>query len=164
MRETLTLVCAAVLVAACGGAKVDAKTGAEDGPEEGASLGKVSDAESRCEVGDRREALVDRVVSLNFFGVASWYVGYLLINSYSHANFEIKSENYLKFAGKYLASTTYHSLHHSRYINNYGLGTRFLDRWFGTEWADYENLYARVIVDGVPLKKLSEKVAPLAKV
>jgi len=109
-------------------------------------------------------ALVDLVVSLNFFGVASWYVGYLLINSYSHANFEIKSENYLKFAGKYLASTTYHSLHHSRYINNYGLGTRFLDRWFGTEWADYENLYARVTVDGVPLKRLSEKVAPLAKV
>ena len=108
-------------------------------------------------------ALLDLAVSLSFFGVAGWYVGYLIINSYSHANFEFKSESYLDFAGKFLASTTYHSLHHSRYVNNYGLGTRFLDRWLGTEWADYENLYARVVVDGVPLKTLSEKVAPLAK-
>jgi hypothetical protein len=32
-----------------------------------------------------------------------------------------------------------------------------------TEWADCETVYARVPADRVPLKKLSEKVAPLAK-
>jgi lathosterol oxidase len=107
-------------------------------------------------------ALVDRVTSVNFFGVAGWYVGYLIINSYSHANFEIKSEHFLKLAGRFLATTTYHSLHHSRYINNYGLGTRFLDRAFGTEWPDYEDLYAQISEDRVPLRRLSEKAAPRA--
>ena len=43
--------------------------------------------------------------------------------------------------GKMLTTTTYHSLHHSRYTGNYGLGTRVLDRIFGTEWEDYERLY-----------------------
>jgi len=103
-------------------------------------------------------ALVDLVAGVNFYGVAGWYIGYLIINSYSHANFEIKSDAFLGFAGKYLASTTYHALHHSRYINNYGLGTRFLDRAFGTEWPDYEDLYLRVTRDRAPLHKLSEKV------
>ncbi len=103
-------------------------------------------------------AAVDLVVSVNFYGVAGWYIGYLLINSFSHANFEIKSENYLRFTGKFITSTTYHSLHHSRYIKNYGLGTRFLDRAFGTEWEDYEALYERVNVDRVPLRKRTEKV------
>jgi len=86
-----------------------------------------------------------------------------VINSYSHGNFEMKSEKFLSSAGKFLTNTTYHSLHHSRYINNYGLGTRFLDRAFGTEWADYENLYARVTVGQGPLMKLSERLPPLAK-
>lgn len=107
-------------------------------------------------------AILDLVVGVNFFGVAGWYIGYLIINSYSHANFEIKSERFLNFAGKFLASTTYHSLHHSRYINNYGLGTRFLDRAFGTEWPDYEDLYAQINLDRMPLKRLAEKAAPRA--
>ena len=106
-------------------------------------------------------ALVDLAVSLNFLGVAGWYVGYLIINSYSHANFEIKSSNFLNVGGQFLASTTFHSLHHSRYTNNYGLGTRFMDRWFGTEWADYENLYLRVTQEERPLERLGQKLAPL---
>ena len=31
---------------------------------------------------------IDLVAPLNFFGIAAWYVGYLIINSFSHANFE----------------------------------------------------------------------------
>jgi Delta7-sterol 5-desaturase len=34
-------------------------------------------------------ALIDQVVSLNFYGIALWYVGYLIINSFSHATFEL---------------------------------------------------------------------------
>ena len=103
-------------------------------------------------------AVVDRVVSLNFFGVAAWYIGYLVINSFSHANFELKSKDYNRLLGKVLTSTTYHSLHHSRYTGNYGLGTRVLDRLFQTEWEDYERLYDRICDEKRPLKKLSEKV------
>jgi sterol desaturase/sphingolipid hydroxylase (fatty acid hydroxylase superfamily) len=103
-------------------------------------------------------ALVDRAIALNVYGIAAWYIGYLLINSYSHANFELKSPGYNKWIGRVITSTTYHSLHHSRYTGNYGLGTRVLDRLFGTEWEDYERLYDQVCEEKRPLKKLSEKV------
>jgi lathosterol oxidase len=107
-------------------------------------------------------AILDSTIGINFFGVAAWYVAYLLINSYGHANFEIRSGKFLNVLGKHLTSTTYHSLHHSRYNTNFGLGTRFLDRAFGTEATDYENLYRRVTVDRMPLTALSETVTPRA--
>ena len=107
-------------------------------------------------------AALDRVMDLNFFGIAGWYVGYLVVNSFSHANFELKSEHYNRFLGKILTSTTYHSLHHSRYTGNYGLGTRVLDRIFKTEWPDYESAYDRISGQRSPLKALREKVQPQA--
>jgi Delta7-sterol 5-desaturase len=103
-------------------------------------------------------AAVDSVLSMNFFGIAAWYIGYLVINSFSHANFELKSRNYNKGLGRVLTSTTYHSLHHSRYTGNYGLGTRFMDKLFKTEWEDYERLYNRISQDKKPLTKLRERV------
>jgi sterol desaturase/sphingolipid hydroxylase (fatty acid hydroxylase superfamily) len=102
-------------------------------------------------------AVVDRFVSLNFFGIAGWYIGYLVINSFSHANFEFRPKGYNRVMGKVLTTTTYHSLHHSRYTGNYGLGTRVLDRIFGTEWEDYERLYDRISAE-TPLTRLREKV------
>lgn len=103
-------------------------------------------------------AAIDFVVPLNFYGIAIWYVGYLVINSFSHANFELRPGDYNALVGQALTSTTYHSLHHSRYTGNYGLATRFLDRMFGTEWTDYENLFTRVAVEQQPLRTLRERV------
>ena len=81
-----------------------------------------------------------------------------MINSFSHANFELKSARYNDLLGKFLTTTTYHSLHHSRYTGNYGLGTRLLDKLFNTEWSDYESLYQRVCSDEEPLTSLRERV------
>ena len=108
-------------------------------------------------------AALDYVLDLNFFGIATWYVGYLVVNSFSHANFELKSEDYNRFLGQILTSTTYHSFHHSRYTGNYGLGTRVLDRIFKTEWPDYESAYDRISRERSPLKTLREKVQPQAE-
>jgi len=102
-------------------------------------------------------AAIDCFYSLSFFGIGTWFIGYLIINSFSHANFEIKSKGFQAFAGKVLTSTTYHSLHHSRYTKNYGLGTRILDRIFGTEWDDYEPLFNQIAGDNKPLTKLGER-------
>jgi len=102
-------------------------------------------------------AAIDKFVSLNAFGIMLWYFGYLIINSFSHANFEFQSANFNRWLGKILTSTTYHSLHHSRYTGNYGLGTRMLDRLFNTEWGDYEALYDQISLERKPLKKLREK-------
>lgn len=109
-------------------------------------------------------AILDHRLGLNVFGIAAWYIGYLVINSFSHANFELKSQNYNRWLGKVITSTTYHSMHHSRYTGNYGLGTRILDRILKTEWEDYEPLYDRVSKERRPLRRLSEKVLPLAQV
>jgi sterol desaturase/sphingolipid hydroxylase (fatty acid hydroxylase superfamily) len=103
-------------------------------------------------------AVVDDLVGLNFFGIAAWYIGYLMINSFSHANFELKSRDYNRGLGRVITTTTYHSLHHSRYTGNYGLGTRVLDRLFKTEWDDYERLYQRISHENKPLGKLRERV------
>jgi sterol desaturase/sphingolipid hydroxylase (fatty acid hydroxylase superfamily) len=103
-------------------------------------------------------AAADLLYSLDFHGIALWYIGYLVINSFSHANFELRPGDYNTWAGRLLTSTTYHSLHHSRYTGNYGLATRVLDRMFATEWTDYEKLFGRVTVEGRPLSSLREKV------
>jgi lathosterol oxidase len=103
-------------------------------------------------------AAVDIFISLNFYGIAAWYVSYLIINSFSHANFEIKPIGYNRMLGKVITSATYHSLHHSRYTGNYGLGTRILDQIFMTEWDDYEPLYDRISQERRPLSKLRERV------
>ena len=103
-------------------------------------------------------AVADYFLSLNFFGIAAWFVAYLVINSFSHANFELKSKNYNHWRGKVLTTTTYHSLHHSRYTGNYGAATRVLDRIFKTEWEDYERLYDRITGEERPLTKLRERV------
>jgi len=102
--------------------------------------------------------IVDRFYRLNFFGIAVWYSGYLVINSFSHANFEVKSKHFQRWAGKILTSTTFHALHHSRDSNNYGLGTRIFDRLFKTEWADYTRIFERIAAQERPLTRLGEKV------
>ncbi|MEP1431038.1 MAG: sterol desaturase family protein [Rhizobiaceae bacterium] len=103
-------------------------------------------------------AIVNFYVALNFFGVATWFALYLVINSYGHANYEIRSAGFLKVKGRYLTSTVYHALHHSRYTGNYGLGTRFLDQVFGTEWPDSDAVFERVVLDQSPLEGLRTKV------
>ena len=101
-------------------------------------------------------AVLSLAIPVNFFGVASWFAIYLVINSYGHANYEIRSEKFMQLKGRFLTSTVYHALHHSRYTGNYGLGTRFLDRLFNTEWPDSEAVFARVVSEKRPMKSLRE--------
>ncbi|MBL4628876.1 MAG: sterol desaturase family protein [Roseicyclus sp.] len=103
-------------------------------------------------------AVLGLFIDLNFFGIATWFVGYLIINSYGHANFEIRGETFMTLKGTVLTSTVYHALHHSRYTGNYGLGTRILDRLFGTEWPDSAAVFNKVVVQKSPLQGLRETV------
>ncbi len=102
-------------------------------------------------------AMVDLFWPLNFFGVATWFALYLVVNSYGHANHEIRSPAFMRLQGRFITSTVYHSLHHSRYTGNYGLATRFLDRWFGTEWPDSEAAFDRIVVGKQPFSDLRER-------
>jgi Delta7-sterol 5-desaturase len=103
-------------------------------------------------------ALLDTFFSLNFLGIAFWYVGALAMNAFDHTNFEVKPARYNRWLGKVFTSATYHSMHHARYAGNYGLGTRLLDRLFKTEWKDYEPIYDRICREQRPLSSLRERM------
>lgn len=102
--------------------------------------------------------LLDALVGMNFYGIATWFIGYLVINSFSHANFEFRPPGFNRHVGQVITTTTYHALHHSRYTGNYGLGTRVLDRWLGTEWPDYEAVYQQITAAEKPLGRLKQRV------
>ncbi|RYE59229.1 MAG: sterol desaturase family protein [Sphingobacteriales bacterium] len=108
-------------------------------------------------------ALLGLFFPVNFSGVCTWYLGYLVVNSFGHANFEIRGPAFLNKAGKKATSSIYHALHHSRYVKNYGLGTRVLDQKHGTEWTDYEAVYTQVVVEGKPLDKLTTRIKNVRK-
>lgn len=103
-------------------------------------------------------AILGLFVDLNFYGIATWFVGYLIINSYGHANYEIRGEAFMRLKGTMLTSTVYHALHLSRYTGNYGLGTRILDRLLGTEWPDSVAVFDTIVVQKSPLQGLRETV------
>lgn len=50
--------------------------------------------------------------------------------------------------------TTYHSLHHARFIDHDSFGSTFMDRLMGTEWPDWPERHA-LVISGKPLKNLS---------
>jgi Delta7-sterol 5-desaturase len=96
--------------------------------------------------------VVAQVMPVSFAGVGTWYVGYLVINSFAHANFELRSTT-----SEFGTSTTYHALHHSRYLRHFGLGTRVLDKAHETEWSDYEGVFQRAR-QRLPLARLNDRV------
>ena len=104
-------------------------------------------------------ALASRWCELSLFGIFAYYVLYFFTNALGHANFEFRKPGYYtRFMGRVFNSPTYHTLHHARYIKNYGLMTPWLDRLFSTEWPDVPEVQTRA-ASGAPLTRLTERVA-----
>ncbi len=101
-------------------------------------------------------ALISQTHELSAFGIFAYYVMYFFTNTLGHANFEFRKAGYYDSPmGKVFNSPTYHALHHSRYIKNYGLLTPWLDKLLGTEWKDV-SLVQRAAAEGRPLSNLKE--------
>ena len=62
----------------------------------------------------------------------------LLDNIKSHLGYEIFPSWWNKSPLRFLTSSTYHNLHHTKFRGNYGVHFRFWDRLMGTELAEYE--------------------------
>lgn len=102
--------------------------------------------------------LVSGWVPISFWGVVTYYLFYLATNTIGHSNLEMRDAGFCRTrVGRILNTTTYHALHHGRYVGNYGLLTQVLDRAFGTRWEDYDRVHARV-ASGQPLTRLGERV------
>jgi Delta7-sterol 5-desaturase len=100
--------------------------------------------------------LVDRLFALNIYGIATWFLAYIILNAIGHRNYEFRKAGFITSSGRLMTSTVFHALHHGRFVGNYGLGTRVLDRLFGTEWSDYEDVYTRVVAERRPMEHLCE--------
>jgi Delta7-sterol 5-desaturase len=68
----------------------------------------------------------------------------LLDNIKSHLGYEFFPKNFNKGWLRFLSSSTYHNMHHSKFNGNYGVHFRFWDRLCGTEFKDYEQEFDRI--------------------
>jgi len=60
----------------------------------------------------------------------------------NHLDIEIYPENSEKhWFGKWIIGATHHSMHHAKFIKNFGLYFTFWDKWMGTESDEYEQLF-----------------------
>lgn len=88
---------------------------------------------------------------------AGIYVAFTyFFNLIGHTNIEIYPPN-ARWLISWLCTPTHHSLHHARVVGNYGLHTRWLDRLFGTEFADYEEIQ-KAAYNGQGLVRLSQRL------
>jgi Delta7-sterol 5-desaturase len=65
----------------------------------------------------------------------------LLDNIKSHLGYEFFPKNFNKGWLRFLSSSTYHNMHHSKFNGNYGVHFRFWDKLCGTEFKDYEHQF-----------------------
>lgn len=66
-------------------------------------------------------------------------------NVYGHLGYEIAPRAFRHSVFfEFMATSTYHNLHHSRFRHNYGLYFRWWDRLMGTENPDYVEEYDRI--------------------
>ena len=60
----------------------------------------------------------------------------------NHLDIEIYPSNFEKhWLGAWIVGATHHSLHHSKFVENYGLYFTFWDKWMKTESPEYEKLF-----------------------
>ena len=81
---------------------------------------------------------------MNFYGIATWYLGYLAINSFSHANFELKSEDYNRWIGRDRHEHHVPLAASLQVLGQFRIGNTRLDRLFRTEWRHYALAYDRI--------------------
>jgi len=77
----------------------------------------------------------------------------MLRNALGHSGVEIYPQGAVRrWPWSWLTSTTHHHLHHQRLEANFGLYFVWWDRWLGTQYMDYEEVFDSVTQD--------EEVAP----
>ncbi|GAB4198889.1 MAG: hypothetical protein OHK0013_08580 [Sandaracinaceae bacterium] len=93
---------------------------------------------------------------LGFWGFSAWLFVLWSGNVAGHANAELFPLRATRASTVLSNPISYHSLHHARFDGHYGFVAAFMDRLFGTEFADWKELHDRVF-DGHPLTSLREK-------
>ena len=78
------------------------------------------------------------VLPLNEYVVFAFAIHQIVRNAHGHAAVETLPRGFVRhWLGGRFVTTTHHHLHHETAQGNYGLWFTWMDRWFGTERADY---------------------------
>lgn len=93
---------------------------------------------------------------LGFWGAATWLWFIWAGNVAGHANAELFPMRANRLSTLWSNPISYHSLHHARFTGHYGFVASFMDRIFGTEFADWKEVHDRVY-DGQPMTSLRHK-------
>jgi Delta7-sterol 5-desaturase len=67
-----------------------------------------------------------------------------LDNIKSHLGYEFFPKKFNKSWLRFLTSSTYHNMHHSKFMGNYGVHFRIWDKLLKTEFKDYEQEYDKI--------------------
>jgi Delta7-sterol 5-desaturase len=68
----------------------------------------------------------------------------LINNIKAHLGYELYPAGLNKGWFRFLAASTHHNMHHSKFKGNYGLHFRFWDKVCGTEFRDYETVFDQI--------------------
>ena len=93
---------------------------------------------------------------LGFWGFFAWLSITWSGNIAGHANAELFPLRSSRLTTVLSNPISYHSLHHARFTGHYGFVAAFMDRLFGTEFADWKEVHDRVY-DGQPMTSLRHK-------
>jgi Delta7-sterol 5-desaturase len=75
----------------------------------------------------------------------------ILRNALGHSGFEIYPRDAVRRRPwKWFTSTTHHQLHHDRFEANFGLYFTWWDRWLGTEYMDYSDVFDDITTRAKP--------------
>ncbi len=82
---------------------------------------------------------------IHFASIIIWQAGNMLLNVVGHLGYEIYPKWLLDAPVlKWLAPTTHHNLHHTKFRGNYGLYFRWWDKIMGTEFDNFPATYRAI--------------------
>lgn len=84
-------------------------------------------------------------IPINDYALITFTVIAFVINVYGHLGYEIAPLWFRNtWAFNWLATSTYHNLHHSKFNGNFGLYFRWWDKLLGTQIKGYEESYDKI--------------------
>lgn len=102
-------------------------------------------------------ALVSLVVPIGFWGWAAYITFNVFGNVVGHANVELTAkQTATRGAALFANPFVYHALHHARWVGHYSFQAALMDRLFGTEYADWPELYEQ-IAEGKPMQSFKDR-------
>jgi sterol desaturase/sphingolipid hydroxylase (fatty acid hydroxylase superfamily) len=100
---------------------------------------------------------LSRLWPIGFGGWAAYMAFNVSGNIVGHANVELTSRlNGTRVLSAFANPWVYHALHHARWTGHFGFQAAWMDRLFGSEFADWPALHARIL-GGQPMKSLKER-------